>query len=217
MNKIVFFDVDNVIIRGQTQKYLLKYLFKKRKISFCLFVQLCIWFLLYKWGIVKDTAKIRKKAFSSFCNWSYQDSKIIFDDFFRSVLEVKIHLKCVNIIKKHILDGDIVVLLSASLSEIVNRIKDYLSVSYAISTYLEVVDGKYTGRILGEVPYGGKKVDKVKEFIKSNNMEKWKTCAYADHISDLSLLNMVDYPIVINGDRELMQIAKDKSWPSYGF
>jgi hypothetical protein len=47
----VFFDVDDTLIDGQTQKLMVSYFYQKKKINFIFLLQIYFWFLLYKIGV----------------------------------------------------------------------------------------------------------------------------------------------------------------------
>lgn len=217
MNAIVFFDVDGVLVKGQTQKFLICYLFEKRKISFFLFLKIYLWFVLYKIGLTKDVLKIRKSAFRQLKGWHISEMKEILKDFFEKKIKPNIDLKTVEIIKSHLNNNDEVVLLSASLKEIVNMIKDYLKLKFEISTELEVKNGVYTGNVKGIIPYGKAKVTKVLEFLDAHRYSLKNSWAYADHISDIHLLELTTHPCVVNPNRELRSIAQKRNWRIYDF
>jgi hypothetical protein len=46
----VFFDVDDTLIDGQTQKLMVSYFYQKKKINFIFLLKIYFWFLLYKIG-----------------------------------------------------------------------------------------------------------------------------------------------------------------------
>jgi HAD superfamily hydrolase (TIGR01490 family) len=217
MIKIVFFDVDNVLVKGQTQKLLLNFLFKKRKIGCLFFLKLCLWFLLYKFNLVKDTTKIRRESFKLMKNWDEEETKKLFKEFFDREIRPHIFPQSIKLIKTYIKQGCEVVLTSSSIFEIVDELKKYLFLKFTISTKLEIIDGKYTGRVLGKIPYGENKVTAVKNFLNNNGFVLEKSYAYADHYSDLPLLDTVTNPVVINPDRRLRKIAKERKWNIYDF
>ena len=217
MKNFVFFDVDNVLVQGQSQKLLVKYLYDKNKINIFLLIKVYIWFLLYRCHLVKDVIAIRNKSFSAFKGWSFEEAKYLFDDFYEKIIRPKLFLESIKIIEEHIVNGDEVILLSATLSEIVDRIKDSIGVRYSISTELEVRDGKYTGNISGMVPYGENKLLMMKSFLQDKDIDKSNVFAYADHSSDIHILEFSTNPKVVNPDKKLRKIALKRKWPIYDF
>ncbi len=217
MKKIVLFDIDNVLIEGQTQKLLIHFLLKKRRIKLLFFLKLYFWFLFYRLGLIKDTIKIREKAFKSLTGWDEVEAKQLFKYFFEEYIKPRIFNESIDMIRTHINHGYEVILVSASLSEIVDEFKKYLSLKFAISTKLEIVNGVYTGKILGNIPYGENKVKAAKIFLEDKDFALEESYAYADHFSDLPLLEMVRNPVVVNPDSKLRKIATKRKWTIYDF
>ena len=217
MNKIVLFDVDGVIVKGQTQKFFVRYLLKKKKISLLLFIKIYFWFIFYKLGLIKDTIKIRKKVIKYIQGQDVAEFEKLFDDFFEKEIKPKINKKVVDLIKKHLENKDIVILVSASLEEIIERIKNYVGANFIIATKLAKNSGKYTGEIEEKIPYGENKVLKIKELLEKNKYSLEGSYAYSDHISDLVLLEIVDNSCVVNPDKKLRKVAIKKGWRIYDF
>lgn len=217
MNRVVFFDVDNVLIRGQTQELVVKFLFKKKKINLFLLIKLCVWFFLYKFNIIHDVVRIRKKALRILAGWDVLEGKLFFEEFFQKEIKPRVFSESVAIIQQHIREGREIILVSASLDEIVGRLRDFLGLKYEISVNLEKINGKYTGKSIGIIPYGVNKVKVIEYLIKNNGLTLEGSYAYADHFSDLDLLEIVTYPAVVNPDRNLRKIAVSREWRVYDF
>jgi len=215
MSSMVFFDVDGVLIKEQTQKLLIRYLLEKKKLPFHLFLKVSCWFALYKIGLVRDVFKIRIMAFKHFKGWDINEARKTFKDFFEKEIKRRINSGAVGIINNHIEKGDKVILVSASLKEIIDILREYLGLEFAIYTELETDNNFYTGNISGMVPYGEYKIKKIYEFLKEEGYSLGNSWAYCDHISDLPLLQIVSNPRVVNPDRRLRRIAREKGWPIY--
>jgi len=115
-------------------------------------------------------------------------------------------------LRKHQSQKDTIIFLSATLEEIANYLAKMFNVENVIATKLELKEGKYTGNMLGKIPYGENKVIFAKIFIFENNLNLRQSIAYCDHFTDLSLLNFVNHPIVVNPDKRLKKIAILKKW-----
>jgi len=62
--ELVIFDLDGVIVKGQSQKYFLDFLFKKGKIPLYFYLRVYLWFFLYRIGLVKNPKSVMKYAYS---------------------------------------------------------------------------------------------------------------------------------------------------------
>lgn len=217
MKKIAIFDFDNVIIRGQSQLSLVKFLVKENKISFYLFLEIYFWFLLYRIGMCVSPTRIRISAYKIFKGWSIDQ----FDNFFRKfnneVMQKLLIIESNKLINNHLEDFDKVIIVSATLRKIIENILPNSNKYSCIATELEIVDNKYTGLISGTVPFGHDKCVVVKDFIEKNGYDFNLAAAYTDDISDLELLNLVAFPFVVNPDSRLREVANKKGWKIYDF
>ena len=217
MQGVVFFDVDNVLIKGQSQERLMWFLFINHKVPFLFFVRIIWEFFLYKFSLKNDLDDLRVKAISFLKGWDEAKIKELFRIFYITVLRPRIFVNGVQMIKKHIEAGREVVLVSASLCEIIEFLKEEMGLKYQISTKLEIKNGIYTGQILGAVPYGDSKVVYAKKFIMEHGFDVRDSHAYSDHFSDVRLLEFVKYAYVVNADIKMRNIAKENGWPIYYF
>ncbi len=212
MKSVVFFDIDGVLMKAQTQELFVKFLFFKKKMSTWKVSVIILWFLAYKMGIVKDVVRIREFAFKVFEGWDAATMNQLMDQFYEKYLSLNLNPSLIERLKMHQLRGDVVIILSATIKEIAEYLARNLNVNAVIATELEILDGKYTGKIKGDIPYGEIKSKFIEEFILKNNFSLNETYAYADHITDLPMLKLVRRPVVINPESKLRVIAKDLGW-----
>lgn len=211
-DKIVFFDVDNTIINGYTQKYFIEYLFKINIISFRVLFLSYLWFLLYKLHIVKNIKSAVNFYISFLDGWDEDMVTKLVEDFCNLYIKDNFFLEIKRIIEDYKAEGSILVLVSASLEPIVKCVANYLNIDNYIATRLELKDGLYTGKIFGNVAAGDEKLRLVKYFLNLNGNRNIMTYFYSDHFSDEALLNFVDNPFVVNPDKILYNKAKNKGW-----
>jgi len=83
MNELVIFDLDNTLIKKQSQALLLAYVLKKRLISPFFYFIIMTWFIFYKLGLVKNPRKIMEYSFSFLKGKRVISFRKIIDDFFR--------------------------------------------------------------------------------------------------------------------------------------
>lgn len=213
MRELVIFDIDNTLIRGQSQKILLKYLFKRKLISRFYYIKVYLWFVLYKLGFIKSPKKIMEYAFKFLRNRKIEEVNKIADDFFETVLKNFIFTKAVDIINEHKSKNREILLLSNAINIIIKRIAQFLGIKNYTGTNLEIVDNKFTGKIIGNIVYGEEKIKCINDFIKANDLTLNNSWAYGDHISDLHILKKVKYPVVVNPDKFLKKEANKRNWP----
>jgi HAD superfamily hydrolase (TIGR01490 family) len=208
---LAVFDVDGVLVKEETQKLLACYLFYRGKLGIGLFLKIVAWFVLYKLHLIKDSFPMRRQAYRIFRGWREDDMHKIMRDFFREVIAPRISGDAIRLLRGHQERREDVLLLSASLSCVVELFAQYLKVPEYIATHLKITEGCYTGDILGDVPYGENKVKAFKQWLEKTSGYD-QVVVYADHISDLSLFELADERKVVNPDGRLRDLAHQRGW-----
>lgn len=211
-NNIVFFDVDNTILEGYTQKYFIQYLFRIKEVNVIVLFLSYIWFLFYKLHIVTNIEKAINFYISFLRGWDKNRLYSLVDNFFEICIRKKIYNEAIKLINDYKINGFSVILISTSLEPIVNKLANYLKIDKYISSELEIKDGIYTGKIKGRAVVGDEKLRLAKNLLENYDKKDVKTYFYSDHFSDESLLSFVDIPIVVNPDKVLYNKAKSRGW-----
>jgi phosphatidylglycerophosphatase C len=98
----------------------------------------------------------------------------------------------VDRLRKHLEDGDEVVIVSASPALYVELFGERLGAKAVLATRLEVgADGRLTGEIVGENVRRAEKVRRLEEWLAGDAVELW---AYGDSKGDTELLARADHP-----------------------
>ncbi len=111
------------------------------------------------------------------------------------------------------LKGVTCMIISASATFLVKAMARYLGIPYAEGVNLAVEGGYYTGDIEGVPSYQDGKVIRLEQWVASKEEMYSPIHFYSDSINDLPLLNVVDYPVVVNGCALLSVEAEKKGWP----
>jgi putative phosphoserine phosphatase / 1-acylglycerol-3-phosphate O-acyltransferase len=119
-----------------------------------------------------------------------------------------------QILDQHRQAGNPVFLVSSGPLPMVERIARELGAQHAIGTRFEVRAGRFTGRVLPPVVIDNFKASAAQDYIRSKNLaiDLPASFAYADAISDLSLLEMVGHPVAVYPDPNLKAIALQRGW-----
>ncbi len=104
-------------------------------------------------------------------------------------------------------------IVSAAPVEIVESLAQALGMTAGIGTQSEVVDGVYTGRLVGPFCYGEGKVEAMTEIARWDGLDLRQCYAYSDSASDLPMLRAVGHPVAVNPDAKLEREARLNGWP----
>ncbi len=121
-----------------------------------------------------------------------------------------------RLIAAHGRAGQDVIIVSTSGQEMVGPIGNLLGASEVIATRMEVAGGCYTGE-MEFWAYGEAKASRVRELAGQRGYLLRDCYAYSDSVTDLPMLEAVGHPRVVNPDRALRRIARERQWPVLAF
>jgi HAD superfamily hydrolase (TIGR01490 family) len=114
--------------------------------------------------------------------------------------------------QQHLDAGQRVWLVTATPVELARIIAKRLSLTGALGTVSEVVNGRYTGRLVGEPLHGPAKAQAVLALARREGLDLTRCAAYSDSSNDIPMLSIVGQPVAVNPDPELKRHAKEHGW-----
>ncbi len=208
-----FFDLDGTLVVGQTPVLLVMFLRKARVVSLSFLIGTALWFLGYKMGLFRPTEAARERASRVFKGLTVDQVEALMDRFGDEVLMPRLHPAAAAALAEHAAEGDHVVIVSAALEPVVRSLAVRLGVTDYVGAGCEIQDGVYTGRLAGHIPMGEEKARVAAEFMSRWEIDPADCWAYADHGSDIALLQSVGHAVAVNPRRLLLQTARRAGWP----
>jgi phosphoserine phosphatase len=101
-------------------------------------------------------------------------------------------------------------IVSGGFSQIADRLAVELGIDFARANELEIVDGKLTGRIVGDVVDRAGKARALREFAASCGLSEKSVIAIGDGANDLDMLNAAGLGVAYNA-KAVVQKAADTS------
>jgi len=142
-----------------------------------------------------------------------QDSLIGLNELILPKLLERVRPESKQLLERHRRQGRATYIVSASPKELVEPLAKALGMTDGIGTVSEVVDGSYTGELVGPFCYGSGKVEAIQQIATWEGFDLGECFAYSDSISDLPMLEAVGHPVAVNPDNRLNQIALSRGWP----
>lgn len=131
----------------------------------------------------------------------------------QQVIDPLIYAEALDLFELHRAAGRDLYLVSSSGEEIVMPLAEYLGVPYVIATRAGIdADGCYDGT-LEFYAHAEHKGEAIRAEARERGLDLGASYAYSDSITDLAMLESVGYPMAINPDRELRQVAVERDWP----
>ncbi len=133
--------------------------------------------------------------------------------FVESVIQPLIAPGTPALLEKHRAQGDTLIIISATNLFVTEPIAALLGIEHILSTVPEMVDGQYTGNYLGTPTFQQGKVSALKQWMQQHDENLSGSSFYSDSHNDLPLLEQVDFPVAVNPDDRLFEVATQRNWP----
>lgn len=210
--RVAFFDIDRTVLRGNSQSALAAYLFLKGFYSFKSVFFFVLWALgnLLNVSIISNR-RVREVCYSVFSGKPTSDIDSLLAEFCEKHISSQISIQAAREIEALKKEDVKIVFISATLQPIGEAVSRLLEGDYCFCTRLKNENG-YDGTILGDVVEGVVKRNIAINFSTCNNIDLKSSFAYGDSMSDIDMLELVGYPIVVNPDKKLRKQAVQRKW-----
>lgn len=215
-----FFDVDNTIMRGASIFYLAMALAKQRQFTLAQisrFAMKQFRFVTSGSENLNDVASVTSSALAFVEGRAVDDFTEFGEAVFDETMVNKLIPGTLELAKAHIDAGDQVWLVTATPVELARLLARRLGLTGGLGTVSEVVDGRYTGRLIGKPLHGAAKADAIRELARREGLDLALCAAYSDSANDIPMLTAVGNPTAVNPDPRLRKYARDHDWAIVDF
>lgn len=134
-------------------------------------------------------------------------------EFMRETILPMLLPMAVDLLDAHRNRGDRVVVITSTNRFVVEPIVAALGgADDILATEPELIDGRYTGKIVGEPCFREGKVRRMAQWLEGKHYSLDDAYFYSDSINDLPLLLEVSNPVVVDPDDALREEAKRRNW-----
>ena len=133
--------------------------------------------------------------------------------FIAEVIEPIIAPAAPALLERHRIQGDTLLIITATNRFITEPIAQMLDVDGLLATDPECVDGRYTGAITGIPCYREGKPARLAQWRAQQSEKYSHVTFYSDSHNDLPLLRQADQPIAVDPDAQLRAEAVNQGWP----
>lgn len=215
-----FFDIDNTVIRGSSMFHFARGaagrgLLTGRDIAG--FASKQLRFALLGGEDLDDMAEAVEAGLTFVTGKPVSEIMDLAEYVFDDIMKDKLWPGTLDLAQRHLDAGEPVWLVSATPVELARVIAQRLGFTGALGTVSEVVDGRYTGVLVGHPLHGVAKAEAVRALANRDGLDLQQCYAYSDSANDLPLLSSVGHPVAVNPDSDLREQARDNAWPVYNF
>ncbi|MGF6648500.1 HAD family hydrolase [Paraburkholderia sp. GAS82] len=138
---------------------------------------------------------------------------LLVEAFVDEVIEPRIYGDARRTVDGHRMQGDRLLVISASGDHLVRPIAARLGVAEVLAIELATDNGTYTGGTRGTLTYREGKVIRLDEWLSASRENLDGASFYSDSRNDLPLLQKVTRPHAVNPDAALRTYAGQAAWP----
>ncbi|MCJ8337437.1 MAG: HAD-IB family hydrolase [Pseudomonadales bacterium] len=214
---LAIFDLDNTLINGDSDHAWGEFLCEKGIVDVELYRRANdVFYQQYLNG------NMDMQAFLAFALKPLKDHSVVqlqqwHSEFMAQKIQPMMQSKARQKLQQHRSQGDFILIITATNLFVTGPIAAALEVDDIIATAPEMIDGEYTGNYSGTPCFQEGKIVRLKQWLKQNPQQLEGSYFYSDSRNDLPLLELVDYPIAVDADQHLSQVAKQRNWPHISF
>ena len=211
-----FFDFDGTIIEGYSAFIFIREQVKKGHISPRGFVETVAALVNHQIGTLDFSGllDVGAQVLEGVDENKYREfSEKVYQKYIKAV----VYPEARELIKAHQAKGHTVAIVSTATPYQVQSCADELGIEHVYCSNSEIVNGKFSGKTLGEPCWGQGKVNAVHALAASKNIDLFESCFYSDSDDDIAALECVGIPRVVNPNEGLRTIANSRGWPVQEF
>lgn len=208
-----FFDFDGTLLKQDSARVGLVYLWKAGLLSSGFILKMGLADRLYRLNLIKEE-RMARMVITLYKNRRLETFAAGANDFYETLLKPLLSEKLVLLLKEHQKSGHVTVLLSGSTRYLLTPVAKDLGFGHLICTDLETgPDGRLTGRPVEPMCLGENKRVLAQRLCHELGLDLRRCFAYANHHSDISLLEQVGHPRVVQPTGRLEKTAQKRNWP----
>lgn len=215
-----FFDLDNTMVRGSTLYFLGRAMYQRgffTKADISKFVVANVRFRLTGTEKPEVISRFQKAATDFIGGHDVKEIYTIAQSVYDEFVSPSLIQGTIDIAKQHLAEGTEVWLVTAAPEDMAKLISDRLGFTGALGTKVEIENGKYVGKLNGQILHGVEKARAVRELAAERGFSLNNCHAYSDSASDFPLLQSVGTPHAINPDARLRIKALAENWEIIDF
>ena len=210
-----FFDVDNTMVMGATILHFARGLAARKYFTvgdLAGFAWHQVRFRVSGKENIASVASGREQALSFVAGRDTAEISRLGEDIYDELIADRIWSGTRALAQMHLDSGQQVWLVTATPVELAQIIARRLGLTGALGTVAESVDGKFTGRLVGDILHGKAKAQAVRALAAREGLDLKRCTAYSDSHNDLPMLSVVGTAVAVNPDQDLREVARARNW-----
>lgn len=211
---LAIFDLDNTLIRGDSDHAFGEFLVQEGVVDASHYLAKNDYFYQQYQNGTLDIHEYIEFALYPFTQLSQAQIQDLQSKFVSQCIEPILLDKAFALLDEHRQAGDHLLIISATNDIVVAPIAKRLGIEDFLATQAEISNGRYTGKLTGTPSFQAGKITRLEEWLATRDHTLAGSYFYSDSHNDIPLLEVVDHPVVVDGDETLLNHAKANQWRS---
>lgn len=207
----VFFDLDKTIIPKVSGREVAYLAIRNGLIKPLVLAMISVNYIFYKISLITPRQMAEK-----IITWTKNIPCATFNELCAEATDTRlipsIYKDALKEIEYHRANNARIVVLSASVMQICEKVAEETGFDDIICTELEFRDKLLTGKTSGSLCFGEEKVKRLRDYCYKNNINISESFYYGDSISDIPVFVLVGFPVCVNPGFRLKKLAQRNSW-----
>ena len=210
--KIAIFDLDNTLIDGDSELLWAEFLVSRGILDEDFLDTMAVSYREYLEGTLDLEAAVLSQL-QALTMVPLEELRLLRRAFLWNCIRPVVLPKAVGLVRRHEADGHRTLIITATNHFVTEPIARLFGVSELIAVDLEVVGGRFTGRVVGTPSFREGKVKRFEDWQRAHEIRAGEVWFYSDSHNDLPLLRQVHHPVAVDPDRRLVAEAVERNWP----
>lgn len=205
--------MDRTLISVDTARLYTKYRRDRGEASLRDVIQVAWWAMQYTAGVI-DAPRVAEQALTRFRGQSERWLIDQTEEWFKEYVLPEVQEAGRKAVKRHQEEGHLVAIATGATKYAAEPLARELGIDVVICTELEVdSNGLFTGRVIDPICYAEGKLERSRRAAEKLGFSLEDAYFYTDSITDVPLIEAVREPIIVNPDKKLRKLAKERGWP----
>jgi HAD superfamily hydrolase (TIGR01490 family) len=210
---LAIFDLDNTLIAGDSDYLWGKFLIEKGAVHGETFeAENERFYALYQQGTL-DIMEYQRFSLKPLTQFDMVTLHAWREEFMQTVIQPIFLPKAQQLVDHHRNLGNQLMVITATNSFVTRPIAQLYGIDELIGTDPEIIEGRFTGEVVGTPSFQQGKVVRLEAWLKEHAQDLRQSYFYSDSHNDQPLLERVDHPFAVDADPTLKKIAAEKGWP----
>lgn len=209
---LAIFDLDGTLLNGDSDYTWGQFLVEKGLVDTQVYKEANDkFFKQYQSGTL-DIYEYLAFSLAPLTQFSNTELTALHQTFMQEKIQPMMQKKASELLKHHKDQGHFLLMITATNQFVTGPIGDVLGMDHIIAPVPEIVNDQYTGKVAGIPSFQEGKVTRLNDWLAETGHSMEGSYFYSDSRNDLPLLELVDHPIVVDGDETLTNIAQERGW-----